>query len=337
MASGRVGGTRSKISGQVGDVIYQVRRNEDGSYSQVVYGKPEKVSPTATPKTQAQQMCTAIVEAMMRDLREVGRISMQSGVNKSKSLNAFSSMNLQLVAQDCKAHWYEGNQFFYPTREMKGATNEALGGRFMLSAGTLQYDCFGSKVMWLPERNDWVVPNPLNYRYYGLSWPAPNVGETVGEYLRRRRMTRLDSVCYAAFVEWLDTWSIEGETIDNTKYIWLIASVNPDMPDDTILTQSTFTSLFLVDSNHSYMLRVSDATGELFMGFQIDVREKEEHLYFDGAFTISWADGKKKISTAYMLPTDGDTDGYLLGYAPADVFHSWFPQGDGARAPSPFG
>ena len=90
MASGRVGGTRSKISGKVGNEIYQVVRNPDGSYSQQVYEKPEIVQTAQTPKLQAQRMITAMVESLMRDLKEVGRISMQSGVNRSKSLNAFS-------------------------------------------------------------------------------------------------------------------------------------------------------------------------------------------------------------------------------------------------------
>ena len=41
MASGRVGGARAKVRGQVGDLIYQVVRNDDGSYSQEVYAKAE--------------------------------------------------------------------------------------------------------------------------------------------------------------------------------------------------------------------------------------------------------------------------------------------------------
>ena len=90
MASGRVGGTRSKISGSVGDVVYQIKRNPDGTYTQIVYGKPEDVTQTITPRGQAQKMCTSMVEALMRDLKEVGRVCMQSAANKSKSLNAFS-------------------------------------------------------------------------------------------------------------------------------------------------------------------------------------------------------------------------------------------------------
>ena len=38
MASGRVGGTKSKVSGTIGSEYTSLRRNPDGTYSQVVSG-----------------------------------------------------------------------------------------------------------------------------------------------------------------------------------------------------------------------------------------------------------------------------------------------------------
>ena len=114
MASGRVGGTRSRVTGQIGSEVYRVVRNADGTYTQFVSAKGQQTSTYTTPKLQVQRMITAMVESMMKQLKPVARISMQSGANKSKSLNAFSSFNLHLVAQDCKAHWYGDNTFVYP-------------------------------------------------------------------------------------------------------------------------------------------------------------------------------------------------------------------------------
>lgn len=126
MASGRVGGTRSKIRGQVGNVVYQVKRNDDGTYTQISYGKAEDVTATITPRLQAQRMCTSMVEALMRDLKEVGRISMQSAANKSKSLNAFSSYNQDLIKKGVDAN-----------EALKQVTGTY--GRFSEEAGAVKY------------------------------------------------------------------------------------------------------------------------------------------------------------------------------------------------------
>ena len=55
MASGRVGGTKSKVSGTIGSEVYSLRRNPDGTYSQVVSAKPETTTYTNTEKQAAQR------------------------------------------------------------------------------------------------------------------------------------------------------------------------------------------------------------------------------------------------------------------------------------------
>ena len=142
MASGRVGGSRSKISGLVGSEVYKIVRNPDGSYSQVVQTKGSYTVNTTTPKLQAQRMMVSMVEALMHDLTPVAKISWQSGANKSKSLNAFSSFNLQLVARDCKANWYGGGRFEYPMRRWWISGEWDSVGPWMLSSGTLNRNLF---------------------------------------------------------------------------------------------------------------------------------------------------------------------------------------------------
>ena len=199
MASGRVGGTRSKISGQIGQEVYQIRKNPDGTYSQIVNAKGEISVNYTTPRLQAQRMCTSMVEAMMRDLKEVASISMQSAANKSKSLNAFSSYNLQLVARDCKANWFANNQFVYPELNRFDIKQRDLGGLYMLSSGSLQFNVFAGHAEYENPSGGLVNYPNATHTPEGVYFRLPNYGCTISEFLRANRMTRLDYVVCCFF------------------------------------------------------------------------------------------------------------------------------------------
>ena len=128
MAISRVGGTKGKLSGQVGSTIYQIRKNADGTFTQIAYNKGERTETTFSPKLQAQRMCMGMVESLMKQLKPLIGISFQAGTNKTKSCNAFSAANLRLVQRDCMEHWYANNKFVFP-RQYKGYPDfSELGG-----------------------------------------------------------------------------------------------------------------------------------------------------------------------------------------------------------------
>lgn len=336
MASGRVGGTRSRKAGQIGDVIYQIVKNPDGSYSQVVYGKPEQVTQVITTKLQAQRMVTCMVEAMMRDLKPVGRISWQAGVNKSKSLNAFSCYNLQLVARDSKANWYQGNQFLYPQRFMRDSSVEKLGGPYMISAGTGQFDVFDDCVLLLEPWRTWESAQYFGKRFAGMRFDINKSGNTIGSFMEKHRMTRLDSVVFCVFHKWHE-WNADEESYDDyTTNSYIIATINPSIPDGAALNEDSLKALFLMESDFDPFAKVSDDGQFFYMGIMVDFDGLDDNIYFYNAFTISYADGKKKITTKYMKSAEGADEFYLLGHAPADVFGTWMGETTVKPYPSPF-
>ena len=136
MAVSRVGGTKGKLTGQVGSIVFQVRKNPDGSYTQITYEKGQRVETQLTPKVQAQRMCVAMVESLMRDLKPIATISYQAGKNKSQSLNSFAAQNLRLLQRDCKEHWYADNLFVYPRPRRTDLNVRDLGGRWLISSGS---------------------------------------------------------------------------------------------------------------------------------------------------------------------------------------------------------
>ena len=336
MASGRVGGTRSKISGQVGAEVYQIRRNSDGTYTQVITAKGETTVNYTTPRLQAQRMCTAMVESMMRDLKEVAKISMQSAANKSKSLNAFSSYNLQLVARDCKANWYGNNQFVYPELDRYDIEQRDLGGLYMLSSGTLQFDVFqGHATQGQPQGGLIDFPNST-HAPEGVYFKIPSDGCTVGEFLKANRMTRLDTVvfCFFGSYEQLSTGS--EETVILYKHNYLIAQINPAISDGTILTLDVIPNLFVGQSKREVVCRKYALLPYIFLGFSLDSFGLSEEPYTWGAFSISYADGKKKISSTTYKWFEEFDDAWMANSAPTNVFGSWIGEPENHNYPNIF-
>ena len=336
MATGRVGGTKSKIAGQVGKDIYQIRKNPDGTYTQIVYEKGVRTETETSERLQAQRMVTCIVEAAMRDLKPVGQISMQAYSAKTKSLNAFSAFNLRLVADDCKTNWYQGNKFFYPVRSMKGAPNEQLGGRFLLSSGTLDYDVFDEILHDFDASGrvygDWSVHDTFS----GVKFEIPSGVNTVGQFLQYHRMTRLDTVVFVVFHEWYQETSLPEDPQQVTRFSHLIAGINPAIGDEEWLTPEIFEQLFVGESDWRSCARMSKDKGFGILGTMHDTYEQDEHVYFWGAFTISYATGKKRISSASLMDDNDPDNPYYTDAAPADVFYSWMGQPRQVPWPCPF-
>ena len=323
MASGRVGGTRSKISGQIGQEVYQIRRNPDGTYSQIVNAKGEITVNYTTPRLQAQRMCTSMVEAMMRDLKEVASISMQSAANKSKSLNAFSSYNLQLVARDCKANWFANNQFVYPELNRFDIKQRDLGGLYMLSSGSLQFNVFAGHAEYGNPSGGLIDYPNASHTPEGIYFRLPNYGCTISEFLRANRMTRLDYVVCCFFGSYAEDVPDSEETEVYYKHNYMIAQINPALSDGDIITDDNVSMLFVGKSNRDIICKRYARWPYLFLGFDLDVQGKSEEPYTWGAFSISYADGKKKISSSSYQWYDAFTGAWLTGHAPADVYGSW--------------
>lgn len=323
MASGRVGGTKSKIRGQVGDVIYQVVRNPDGTYTQVDYVKGVRVETQTTPRLQAQRMCTSMVEALMRDLKPLATISMQSAANKSKSLNAFSSYNLQLVARDCMTHWNNGNQFYYPSRANIDTPSEQMGGRYMLSSGTWQFNGFDAVLHLTNPASVWGQASMFGKRFAGVRFHLGSGTLSVADFLKKHYMTSLDVVCFACFHDWLDYSQHPENPIYRTKHSYILASVDSTIPPETLIDAEIMRRLFVIDSDWPIFQAFSDDGEDYYIGFLIDNEVDNAYFYTYGGFTISYMEGKKKISSSSFRVVDGDADGYFLHQAPAYVFGSW--------------
>lgn len=105
MARSRVGGSTAKLSGKVGDVIYSITRNPDGTFRQMVSANPEE---RFNPNTDAQaraRMTMAMIERAMftyRDFMGTGFENVDLGTN---NVSKFSELNYNTVKYDIETYW----------------------------------------------------------------------------------------------------------------------------------------------------------------------------------------------------------------------------------------
>ena len=336
MASGRIGGTKSKVSGTIGSEVYSLRRNPDGSYSQVVSAKPETTTYTNTEKQAAQRMATAMIEALMRDLTPVARISMQSGINPSKSLNAFSSFNLNKVREDMIANWYGNQKFVYPIKD----SDVKLGGIYTISAGTLQlmkgevsnigysYDGWGlNGHKWFNKRvNHWV----------GMQKRCMCSDGTLGTLLRESSMLRTDvfvSVCNREY--FIYNPELEEDEIVY-KYDYVIAKLKDTLPDSTTIDELESDDVWEVTTNCDAIFHFCKDELLFTVGSGIPFGNHDDKLLYYANFMISRRDGTRKISSSVFKNRYSGDSTWLFGHAPTNVFYSWLGEHMDNHWPSPF-
>lgn len=336
MAVSRVGGSGGKLKGQVGDIIYQVKKNSDGTYTQYTYTKGGHTEETLTPKLQAQRMCVAMVESLMRDLKPVAGISFQSGTNKSQSINGFSSNNLRLVQRDCKDHWNDNNTFVFPARRRHVARVIDLGGRYMISSGSLNRNNFDALEFDHTPASHYNDIHLFDCMLYGLKFNVRFGVDTVNDFLSAHQMTRSDKVVFCGFRSWINYEPDPDDPQDEYKHDYVIVSLNTRISGNTVMTPEILHSLFVIDSSIGFTFYIA-RNGRFFtIGYLCDFYNIDEQFFYVAGFTISYLTGRKQISTSFYQNPDGETEPWLLNAAPADVFGSWMDEPWRKPYPSPF-
>lgn len=336
MAVSKTGGTKGKLRGQVGTTIYQVKKNSDGTYTQIVYGKGTRTETTFTPKLQAQRMCTAMVENLMKQLKQIGRMSFESGKNKSQSLNAFGSWNLRSVQTDCKANWYGSQKFVYPTRYNTKKDIQDLGGPYIISSGSLQQNIFDHEIYDDYAGVRWIGARHSTDQLYGVQFNC-QIGVTkVGDFLKAHRMTRMDKVGIAGFRSWISYEPDPDDPQEYMKHSWCIASMLYTIQDSEIMTEQLIRDFFVLESDISPVILMARDGQSFFIGFDADFKASDEMFYYMATFSLSYVRGKKMISSSQYHNPDGGDDPWWLNQQPANVFGSWMGEPSVRPYPSPF-
>ena len=333
MASGRVGGTKSLKSGKVGDTVLGIVQESDGSYAQKVSAYVPTKAQTQTVKLAVQQMCTGMVEAMMKQLKPLASVGFQSAVNKSKSLNAFSSYNLMLLAREAKDYWDEVHEFEFAYKGERIRT----GGRYILSSGSLQYNCFDGYFAY-PFPDSWIDPLVIPGRmHFGIFFLMPPVGWTIGQFMDRLKLTYSTEI-------WIAQYSTNQDEDVEGEYVWCRVTINHNVRQSDPANEENIQALFEYHSNKwglGQFSRPSEHAPSRKYAYCIGFRwESDIQNYIPvlgKAFTVTYVNGRKMISSARLdyLNIDHDIEwGYWR--FPADCVSSWTNPRIPAPVPYPY-
>lgn len=335
MATGRVGGTKSKIAGKVGNSIYRIGHDDNGVLQQVVSAAPSEIKYSNTEKQAAQRMFTGMVQGLMAALRPIATISNEYAIDKSHSLNAFSSTNIIKVRQDAKEHWDDSTSFCYPYKAQALSEYPQVGGYWSISLGSLSYELFD----WCGEDNDpylWTSEVPyFGFVFSGLKMMIPSGNPTLRDFMIARRMTRRDSLHFV----WWETATYWYEGVDNPDekegFHYLSVSVNPYLHDSAKIKEVSINDIFIVNSSRPVSVILSRDGSFFAFGRMQDRLDNLEEVGWLAGFSISYPKGKKLVSSSQLRnPSQFDPSPFMVS-PPANVFGSWIGKGINDKWPSP--
>lgn len=301
MARGRVGGTRSKVSGKIGSQVYQIQKGTDGTLQQVVYSKPESYARVNTPDIAKNKMKMSVVERAMGVFRDIVASSFEGVPEGTESVSEWSRANIELIAADMQEHWDTVGSFDYTRKDVPGAT----AGRYLISRGTLIYGWAGTVI--------WNYYTPYTFIYYSMYIDG---AQTVGHFKELQNLKAGDYYTMVLLVKGLQP----QDTC--VRYIRMI--VDDELSDDTIITRGNAWRLMKFATNGPVTVTF-DPDGCVYK-FTYNPREEPllDRVIGWGIIRSSYIDGKWRKSTQYLKPYWWSGTYANTNVKPSDVYDTWY-------------
>ena len=306
MATGRVGGTRSKISGKVGDDVYTVRREGDGSYDQVVAPMPESREDTLTPEVVEQRMIMSICYRYMKAIPFVLNSAFKSNETKSLNLQEFVRINVPILRKKMKElnplvnpiYYYQyGDENIYPAPVK-------IGG-------------YGSIVVQsLAVMHGYIEGEWYNEFQFGAIMPGWSVG-----YWIKHTWHEIGDVILM-LVQMVD----DDPSRNNIYFCRFI--VNPKIPLTTSITDANFLDIFDIESQVGFNLVPRRSVLDNSVNYGIRFTKSVSGGFTDcGGAAVIYSGLRKGVwqrSEAFMGTWKLSGESSHLRKDIADVWDSWY-------------
>lgn len=276
MARSRVGGSTAKLSGKVGDVIYSITRNPDGTFRQSVSANPEE---RFNPNTDAQaraRMTMAMIERAMftyRDFMGTGFENVDLGTN---NVSKFSELNYNTVKYDIETYWdvedWPDWNYDFPR---KGQT-VPKDGCFIISQGSLRTNL-----------KLWPIGATDSRRWFGIESNVMVGDHTVKSFLDLNGLE--PGMQYVAiffcqgttpsksFVAWLMLWTDESVNLNaelNSSNWRNYLKTNSNVTTNSYFNNESGQLVHICDQLDAYNILRTGCFGQ-----RLRIRKKERFLY----------------------------------------------------------
>ena len=231
MARSRVGGTKGKLSGALGDAIFYIVQDAAGRYMQTVQSRPAFRQYSNTEEQAKNRLAMATVERLMATYQDFITSGFENVDEGTLSAQRFAQVNYKEIREKLDEFWdvedFDESYWDWPKKGQTGPRT----GYLILSQGTLNpmqpfhtvFDGYGSP--------DFHIVSP---EYSGRG--------DLGSWLANMRMLPGDQWVLAVF---------EGGTSPTRAgVVWVCIETNPNVNLNTLITSTNWRSLISVRSNY---------------------------------------------------------------------------------------
>lgn len=286
MARSRIGGTNGLLSGKLGDVIYSITRNSDGSFRQQIGTNPVTRD---NPNTfeQARARCTmATIERAMFTFRDFVTTGWEGVEKGTLSVSAFSQTNYNYLKDFLEVMFDDDSNYDVHWNLPKKGQTQPRGGNFILSQGSLRM-----RKQWFLDNYGGTTP------WWGVrSWPM--VAEpTLQNWLILNGLELGDQLVFVQFME--------GLTPSKSMVTYAIVATEKTTNPNTIITNTNFRQLLTLKSNVPCNVTFDNTTKVLSIRFEQGAnydlrclscsterlrREVNGKLFYNNAELSLWSD-----------------------------------------------
>lgn len=244
MARSRVGGSKGLLSGKVGDVIYSITRNADGSFRQMIGANPES---RFNPNTDAQacaRMTMGMIERAMftyRDFMGTGFEGVDPGTN---SVSKFSEVNYNEIREEILQYWDMPDWTEWNYDFPKKGQTVPKDGEFIISQGSIRWDGLV-----------YCVPATSNRRYFEVECLGQGMQPTVRHWLASHNLK--------PGMQFVGIFFCEGTTPSRSFVAWIMLWTDENVRLDDVITTSNWRNYIKTNSNVPLNSYLSDSDGSL--------------------------------------------------------------------------
>ena len=225
MARSRVGGSRAKISGKLGNQVYQIVRNPDGGFQQAVYSLPEDKRLALTPALAKQRMIMSIVMRHMNLLREFMSAAFEGVPEGTLSVQEFARVNIKYLQEHFDDEGYPQSYIWWPLY----GQNLALPAPLIITQGTFKPSAIYQVTRIYSK----------DYGYFRCYFRRLHEEWTVRDWLYWSNFTVDEYICEMIFAM--------GKESKSPSYQFVRFHINPELDLDTPVFDVDPNDFFVVD------------------------------------------------------------------------------------------
>lgn len=304
MASGRVGGTRAKIKGVVGNEVYQIVSDGKGGTEQKVFAKPEGKEFALTPELAKQRIFMSIVMRHMQLLTDVMNAAFENIPEGTLCVQNFARVNIRWMQE----HYLDDPTFNYLKWFPMYGETIALPFPLILTEGTFHtFAAYVSSYSWSSQVGQITI-----------KLGDGRLSMTLGQFRDQLEWGINEYLCHVFFTV--------GADQEQSRYHYYRFNWKKDLDWNQRCDAADWNNVFDIVSTEPLHANIETSPESDWMNVRFESDLRADLRYGKGQCTIQFGyqEGKWRISQSQISVATGNTIRGHQRYSFNDVFDSWY-------------